>query len=138
MITIFGVWRSTREMFEFSKTRFLGELNYPKTTFFPGGSDGLGFAIATELVQKGAIVFILSRNQSKLSAAASKLRKYAVPKEFSSNDELSSSLQYKNETVITCQVDLSDLDSVREFIGFYKQKNRRVDILINNAGFRIP
>mmetsp|Transcript_55103 Transcript_55103/g.76420 ORF Transcript_55103/g.76420 Transcript_55103/m.76420 type:complete len:86 (+) Transcript_55103:89-346(+) len=40
----------------------------------------------------------------------------------------------KNNNLHFIKLDLSDLDSVREFVKEFKSKFNRLDILINNAG----
>jgi len=56
-------------MFGKRKSYFAG-----KHAFITGGSEGIGFALAEELIREGAKVTILARTQSKLDAAAAKLR----------------------------------------------------------------
>lgn len=84
-----------------------------------GGSQGLGFAIAKELVQEGAHVTLVSRNESKLAAAADWLDEHGA--------DAGGSADY-------CASDLSDFDG---FVSAMEREIKRsggFDILINNSG----
>jgi NAD(P)-dependent dehydrogenase (short-subunit alcohol dehydrogenase family) len=81
-----------------------------------GGTSGIGRAAAAELARRGAEVMITARDQAKGQAAAQAIRA---------------------ETGVDVQVgllDLSRLDSVREFAADYTRTHDRLDVLVNNAG----
>lgn len=83
-----------------------------KVALVTGGSTGIGFAIATELVKEGASVIIASRNQENIEIAVGKLR----------------SLGGKASGVV---MDLEKEKSIRDAVQGLSQK---IDILINNVG----
>ncbi len=82
-----------------------------------GANSGIGFETAKALAQKGATVVMACRNQAKGEAAAEAIRK----------EEPRGSVQ-------VMALDLSSLDSVRDFAGKYSNKFERLDLLVNNAG----
>jgi NAD(P)-dependent dehydrogenase (short-subunit alcohol dehydrogenase family) len=86
-----------------------------------GSSSGIGYEAARVLANKGAKVIIAVRNPVKGSTAVDKMK--------AQNEK--ADVEYMN-------IDLSDLESVSEFVKEYKNKFNRLDILINNAGVMIP
>ncbi len=81
-----------------------------------GGTSGIGRAAAAELARRGAEVMITARDDAKGQAAAAAIRA---------------------DTGVDVQVgllDLSRLDSVREFAADYTRRYDRLDVLVNNAG----
>jgi NAD(P)-dependent dehydrogenase (short-subunit alcohol dehydrogenase family) len=81
-----------------------------------GASSGLGKAIAEGLARKGASVVLACRDQVRGEAALAEIRAATA----SPNVEL-------------MLVDLSSLQSVRDMVGVFKQKYRRLSVLVNNA-----
>lgn len=82
-----------------------------------GANTGLGFATALNLASKGAHVILGCRDLNRGKAALDKIK-----------------TETKSETVYLEQIELSDFDSVRDFVKRFKQKWSHLDILINNAG----
>jgi NAD(P)-dependent dehydrogenase (short-subunit alcohol dehydrogenase family) len=80
-----------------------------------GGSKGLGFAIAHELVQEGAHVAICSRNEDEVLDAAEELRRDGV-------------------TVYAQRADVTDPEQVRDFVTRAADALGGIDALVNNAG----
>ena len=81
-----------------------------------GGTSGIGQAAAAELARRGADVTITARDAAKGNAAAAAIRA---------------------DTGVDVHVgllDLSRLDSVREFAADYSRSHDRLDVLVNNAG----
>ena len=87
-----------------------------KQVLVTGGNSGIGKATAEELARRGAQVMITARDATKGQAAAADIhRSTGVEVEIG-------------------DLDLSRLESVREFADTYVDEHDRLDILINNAG----
>jgi NAD(P)-dependent dehydrogenase (short-subunit alcohol dehydrogenase family) len=85
-----------------------------KVAIVTGGSKGIGYSIAERFTNEGAKVIICSRNESELSAAASKLG---------------------------CdfyQLDVSDSSGVKAMSEWFSKEHGKLDILVNNAGLIRP
>lgn len=76
-----------------------------------GGSEGIGYGIAKALVEKGAKVAIMARNEEKLNLAAKELKVMAIAGDVSQEADAQAAVE----------------SFVEAFGG--------IDILINNAGF---
>jgi NAD(P)-dependent dehydrogenase (short-subunit alcohol dehydrogenase family) len=88
-----------------------------KTAFVSGSTQGIGFAIARQLLQEGASVIINGRTQQKVNDIVEKL-----------------SLQVPGSSVFGIAADFSKADEVQHLA----QQLPEVDILINNAGIFEP
>jgi 3-oxoacyl-[acyl-carrier protein] reductase len=84
-----------------------------------GGSKGLGFAIASELVAEGVDVAICARNEEELHAAAEELR------------ELGTTVHAQRADVTEPQDVIALIDRSAEILG-------GIDFLVNNAGRAHP
>jgi NAD(P)-dependent dehydrogenase (short-subunit alcohol dehydrogenase family) len=84
-----------------------------------GGSKGLGFAIARELVGEGALVAICSRDEDEIAAAAGELRS-------------------TGGVVIAQRADVTDPEQVRDFVARSAEELGGIDFLVNNAGRAHP
>jgi 3-oxoacyl-[acyl-carrier protein] reductase len=84
-----------------------------------GGSKGLGFAIARELVDEGAAVAICARNEREVLAAGKELRQRGSP-------------------VHAQRADVTDPADVRDFVARSAEALGGVDFLVNNAGRAHP
>jgi NAD(P)-dependent dehydrogenase (short-subunit alcohol dehydrogenase family) len=84
-----------------------------------GGSKGLGFAIAHELVLEGANVAICSRHEEEVAAAAEELRGGGA-------------------TMYAQRADVTDPEQVRDFVARAAEALGGVDALVNNAGRAHP
>ncbi|MGE0214801.1 MAG: SDR family NAD(P)-dependent oxidoreductase [Mycolicibacterium sp.] len=80
-----------------------------------GGSRGLGFAVAEALLQRGAKVAIISRNDADVKAAAARL-------------------DSDGSKVLPIIADVTDDDSVKAALAQVQGWQGRLDILVNNAG----
>ena len=87
-----------------------------KTVVVTGANKGIGFEVAKQMAELGYFVYLGSRNEQKGLEAIRNLKKLNI-----SNVEL-------------LQIDVSDLDSVKEAISKLSTKIDALDILINNAG----
>ena len=86
-----------------------------------GSSSGIGYEAAKVLATKNAKVIIAVRNLTKGELAKSNILG-----------------QYKNADVEVMKIDLSNLESVAKFAEEYKNKFKKLDLLINNAGVMVP
>lgn len=89
---------------------------YPGTALVTGGGSGLGLEIARVLIRDGFKVIITGRNEAKLQAAAAELG--------------------VNAQAFVC--DVADEESVSSLVGWLKERDIRVSVLINNAGIGGP
>jgi 3-oxoacyl-[acyl-carrier protein] reductase len=85
-----------------------------KTAIVTGAARGIGFEIARQLAEGGAIVVLVDVLEEALAAAALKLP--------------------GAKQVLTYKVDVTDEESVEKMIEDVATKTGRIDILINNAG----
>jgi NAD(P)-dependent dehydrogenase (short-subunit alcohol dehydrogenase family) len=88
-----------------------------KLAYITGANSGIGYHAALELARAGATVILACRDQAKADAARKKIL-VAIP---------AAQLE-------VAQLDLSSLDSVRAAAQSFLSTNRRIDLLINNAG----
>jgi NAD(P)-dependent dehydrogenase (short-subunit alcohol dehydrogenase family) len=88
-----------------------------KSAFVSGSTQGIGFAIARQLLQEGASVIINGRTTEKVNQTAEKL-----------------SQQVPGSSVLGIAADFSKADEVQRLV----QQLPEVDILINNAGIFEP
>jgi NAD(P)-dependent dehydrogenase (short-subunit alcohol dehydrogenase family) len=88
-----------------------------KVAVITGASGGIGLETARAFASAGATVVLGNRNQEKAEAAAADLRA-SVP----------------GAKVELGELDLTSLESVRNFAGWVNANHERVDLLINNAG----
>jgi len=86
-----------------------------------GANSGLGLGTAKALVKKDAHVVMAVRNMNKGTIAY--------------NEILQETPKAKLDLL---QVDLSDLNSVKQFAVEFKSKYDKLDVLINNAGVMMP
>ena len=92
-----------------------------KTALITGGSSGIGLALASRLLEFGASVTLLARNQQKLDNAKSSL--------LSVNE---------NFVVNTITADVTEVDSLHKSLSVYQAQHGTPDILINSAGVARP
>ncbi|HEY3628390.1 MAG TPA: SDR family NAD(P)-dependent oxidoreductase [Terracidiphilus sp.] len=86
-----------------------------RTAIVTGGAQGIGFAIASRLIQSGAKVSVWDRDAETLSQAAAGLRE-----------------------VTTAAVDVTDADAVQHAADAAAKQHGRIDILVANAGIAGP
>lgn len=84
-----------------------------KTAFISGSTQGIGFAIAQQLLQEGAEVIINGRHKEKTEKAVLKLQK-----------------QFPNSKVSGIPADFSSKEEVNNLLNLLNN----IDILINNVG----
>jgi NAD(P)-dependent dehydrogenase (short-subunit alcohol dehydrogenase family) len=92
-----------------------------KIAIITGANSGIGFEVARYLSRKGATVVMSCRNHEKGEHA----------KQLILNEN-------SNAKLDLMELDLSSLDSVRNFSTIVQKRYDHVDILINNAGVSVP
>nr|XP_023025613.1 retinol dehydrogenase 12-like [Leptinotarsa decemlineata] len=114
----FGVACLTKE--------WLGGLNYQgsdtavaegKVVIITGANTGIGKETAWELAKRGARVYMACRDMKRCETAREEIV-----------------LNTKNKYVYCRKCDLASLESVREFAENFKAREKKLDVLINNAG----
>jgi Dehydrogenases with different specificities (related to short-chain alcohol dehydrogenases) len=88
-----------------------------KVAIVTGANSGMGMATARALLDEGATVIMLCRNEKRGKEAYSKLTADGNSRTY----------------LILC--DLGDYKSIRSFVKQVKERFDRLDILVNNAGF---
>ena len=88
-----------------------------KISIVSGGSGGLGFYLASELLSHSKNVIILGRNPDKLSTSAEKLQ---------------TGLEHNKLIPFTCNI--GDEKDVRKLGEYIRSENMSVEYLFNNAG----
>ncbi len=91
-----------------------------KNIIITGANQGIGLEMATHFYKKGANVIICARNKDKLNT---------VKKLFKKN---------KNQEIIVKRCDISKTKEVDNFLYKIIKKQKKIDILINNAGIYGP
>ena len=86
-----------------------------KYSFVTGAGKGLGRACAIALAEAGSNLIIVSRTQKDLNEVSKKIKKYKV-----------------NCKAYVC--DVTSYDQIKNIIN----KQKRIDVLVNNAGNNIP
>ena len=92
-----------------------------KTIIVTGANTGLGFETSKALAAKGAKVILACRDEHRGQAALERIQK-----------------ENPRADLELMRLDLSSLQSVREFSESFLSQNDRLDILINNAGVMTP
>ncbi|MEM8895257.1 MAG: oxidoreductase [Bacteroidota bacterium] len=92
-----------------------------KVFLVTGANSGLGLGTSKVLASKGAKVVMTARNLQKGQAAI---------------DEIKSDVP--NADLDLMQLDLADLNSVKEFTAEFRSKYPQLHVLINNAGVMMP
>lgn len=88
-----------------------------KTIVITGGTDGIGKLAALKLADAGHEVYIHGRDQKKINATITELKK-----------------QVNNTKIYGVLADFSDLSSVEKMAEQLKNELPKIDVLINNAG----
>jgi 3-dehydrosphinganine reductase len=91
--------------------------------FIPGGSTGIGLAIAKRLAARGADVALFARRAAPLEAAAEAVRRVR---------------KRDSQRVVWRQLDVADAQHVKDVFGAAVEELGAPDVLINCAGRAIP
>lgn len=88
-----------------------------KLAIVTGANSGMGMATVEALSDEGAKVIMLCRSEKRGKEALQKLS------------------ENKKRQIELMLCDLGDYDSIRSFISQVKEKYKKLDVLVNNAGF---
>lgn len=86
-----------------------------KVAIITGGSEGIGFGIASALASRGTHVYLVARTLEKLEKAKEKI------------------IQQGGKVNIR-SADITNIDAIKEVVEDVYNENGRLDIFINNAG----
>jgi NAD(P)-dependent dehydrogenase (short-subunit alcohol dehydrogenase family) len=86
-----------------------------------GANTGIGYETARALAHAGAHVTLACRSRQKGEAAAGRI-----------------AAEQPRGRAVFAGLDLADLDSVRDFAEAFTKAQRRLDLLVNNAGVMVP
>ncbi|CAC5380971.1 unnamed protein product [Mytilus coruscus] len=88
-----------------------------KTVLITGANTGIGKETAIDLAKRGARVILACRDLDKAKTAADDIKN-----------------RTGNENIIIKRLDLASLKSIKIFAGDINANEKKLDILINNAG----
>jgi 3-dehydrosphinganine reductase len=94
-----------------------------KSALVMGGSEGIGLAVAQELVSRGSHVTVCSRNPEKLKSALQAMESVRI---------------HPQQKLSTYSVDVTDDSSVSHGLESILAKDGPPDFLMNSAGFALP
>jgi len=107
----------------------LTEANLPsqagKVFIVTGGNNGVGYELCRILYHSGARVYMAARTESKAIAAIESITSLVVPK---NNEEAGVG------ELLFLPLDLADLTTIKSTVSLFLSKEKRLDILFNNAG----
>lgn len=92
-----------------------------KTFLVTGANSGIGYETALGLYEAGATVIVACRSKEKADEAISEMKK-----------------QGDKGDLEPGVLDLSDLDSVKDFANTILKTHPKLDVLVNNAGVMVP
>ena len=87
-----------------------------KTILITGANQGIGFETARQLAQSGHFVYLGSRDKNKGQEAVNKLKESGI------------------SNVAWLELDVTNIDSIRQARQALENKTAALDVLINNAG----
>ncbi|KAL1006604.1 hypothetical protein UPYG_G00074350 [Umbra pygmaea] len=88
-----------------------------QTVIITGANTGIGKETTRDLAKRGARIIMACRDMEKAESARKEITEDS-----------------KNENIVVHKLDLSDTKSIREFAELINKEEKRVNILINNAG----
>lgn len=94
------------------------EVSHKKSVLITGGSSGLGFALSKIFAKNNFDIYWVSLYEEEMDSAKKMLQE-----------------EFPNIKIEYKQKDLSDINAAVEIHQWMKRKNKKIDILINNAGF---
>lgn len=97
---------------------FQKDLFKNKIVLVTGGGSGIGYTIAKQYLELGAVVYIASRNVQKIEKAISELKEFG--------------------DVRSAIADIRETEQIENLAKQIKEEAGRLDILVNNAGGQFP
>lgn len=91
-----------------------------KVVIVTGGNSGIGYGTVRHLARAGARVYMAARNENRAAEAIERLK--------------TESLEPGNGEVLWLKLDLSDPRLARQSAEEFMRKEKRLDVLVNNAG----
>ena len=88
-----------------------------KIVLITGANRGIGKEVAKEIAKLGAKVYMACRSLGSANEAKEEIIK-----------------ETKNDKVFVLELDLASVKSINKFVKSFKEKENRLDVLINNAG----
>lgn len=98
-------------------------INHETVSIVTGGSSGIGLSISKELAKLQSKVYMFARNKDKLEKARKEIQ--SLP------DVSENRVFWKSVDITNTQKFLDEIDAVYD-------KEKRLDVLVNNAGFFRP
>jgi NAD(P)-dependent dehydrogenase (short-subunit alcohol dehydrogenase family) len=92
-----------------------------KRVLITGGASGIGYEAARVMASKGAKVILAVRNIEKGKRALDKIKS-----------------EFPSANVCIMNLDLGDLNSIKDFAEKFHSQYNSLDLLVNNAGVMIP
>ncbi|XP_018575642.1 retinol dehydrogenase 13-like [Anoplophora glabripennis] len=114
---VIGFAYLTKELVGGQRYQGKGVTAKDKVIIVTGANTGIGKEITWELARRGAKVYMACRDMKRCEKAREEIV-----------------LDTKNKYVYCRKCDLASLQSVRDFIKIFKSEQKRLDVLINNAG----
>lgn len=111
-VVLFALWKYKEGPRYYKTNRIDG-----KVVVITGCNTGIGKETALELARRGARIYMACRDYNRCEKARQEII-----------------YETGNNKIFNRQLDLSSLDSVREFAEQFKRDEQHLDILINNAG----
>ncbi|KAI9738275.1 MAG: hypothetical protein M1834_008773 [Cirrosporium novae-zelandiae] len=127
MIVMFNTLRHNFEQAFFIPTPTLTEKSLPDQTdkvfIVTGGNTGLGFELCKILYAANSTVYLAGRSESKCLKAV---------------EEIEAACQKSRGNIVWLKLDLGDLGSIKGSVEEFLAKEKRLDVLWNNAGVMAP
>ncbi|KAF7584629.1 short chain dehydrogenase family protein [Clavispora lusitaniae] len=123
---------SKAEYYNPEAAEYLNPETKRRVAIVTGGNSGLGWYTALHLYLHGYVVYIAGRTESKVQKAIQEIKEEAEKRRESYTDEQKASRYVGSLTFI--HFDCCDLKSVEKCAQEFSDRERKLHILINNAG----